>query len=205
LPATIIKQALSHVYMEQLINYIQSYIPLSTTDKETIARLFQKKTYNKGDFLLETGNTCRYITFIKTGLVRYYFNNNGEEKTNYFNKENEFVCDYQSFLPQKPSTVNIQALEPTTAWIISFSKLQEFYSTVEYGEKFGRMAIEQIFINVISQINSMYNDPPEKRYQQFIASYPAMGQRIPQYYIASYIGIKPQSLSRIRKRIANPH
>jgi len=191
--------------MESLLNTIQSYVPLSVADKELISRLFHKKIFKKGEHLLQAGNICRYIIFIETGLVRYYINNESGEQTNYFNKEGEFVCDYISFLPQSPSNVNIQALEDTTIYVISNNDMQQFYKDVEHGERFGRLAIEQVFISIISQITSLYTDPPDVRYSKFISNFPDIGQRIPQYYIASYVGVKPQSLSRIRKRMVGKH
>jgi CRP-like cAMP-binding protein len=191
--------------MDILLNTIRSFIPLSSQDEEIVRRLFHKKTFKKGDHLLQAGGVCRYIIFIETGLVRYYINSDGEEHTTYFNKEGEFVCDYMSFLPQGPSYVNIQALEDTTIFVISFNDIQQFYKEVEHGERFGRLGIEQVFVSVINQIKSLYTDPPEVRYSQFLSNFPDIGQRIPQYYIASYVGIKPQSLSRIRKRIAGKH
>jgi len=191
--------------MDLLISKIKTYIPLSVEDEIVIRSLFHKKMLKKGEHLLEAGNICRYIIFIEAGLVRYYLNNDGVEQTNYFNKENEFVCDYMSFLTQIPSYVNIQALEHTTVWMISFSGIQQFYKEVTAGERFGRLAIEQVFVSIISQIASLYTDPPEVRYNKFLSNYSDVGQRIPQYYIASYVGIKPQSLSRIRKRISGKH
>lgn len=191
--------------MDLLINTIGSFVPLSSHDREIIRSLFKKKIFKKGAHILEAGNICRYIIFIETGLVRYYINNDGTEQTNYFNKEGEFVCYYLSFLSQTPSDVSIQALEDTTAYIISFDDMQQFYKEVEYGERFGRLGIEQVFVSVIGQIKSLYVDTPEMRYQKFLSNYRDLAQRIPQYYIASYVGIKPQSLSRIRKRIAGKH
>ena len=191
--------------MDLLIKTIQHYIPLSLQDEEIIRKLFRERRLKKGEHLLEAGNICKNVTFIQTGLVRYYSSNDGEEQVTYFNKEGEFVCDYLSFLPQVPSRINIQALEDTTVYIISHTDIQRLYKQVEHGERFGRLAIEEVFINVITQVGTLYNDSPEVRYQQFMQRFPDIGQRIPQYYIASYVGVKPQSLSRIRKRIAAGH
>jgi CRP-like cAMP-binding protein len=191
--------------VKPLLDAIRRYIPLSESDEKVIARLFHQKSVRKGDHLLEAGNVCRYVILIEKGLVRYYLNQDGEEKTNYFNKEGEFVCDYMSFLPKAPSMVNIQALEDTVYWVISHHDLQEFYKEVTHGERFGRLGIEEVFVQVSGQMGSLYTDPPEVRYTKFIESYPDLVQRVPQYYIASYVGVKPQSLSRIRRRIAGAH
>lgn len=191
--------------MELLFNAIRSFIPLSPQDEQAVKGLFQEKVLKQGEHFLEAGNTCRYLAFIDKGLVRYYINKDGEDKTYYFNKEGEFSCDYESFVPQLSSSKYIQALEKPHIYLISHSDLQRLYLELEYGERFGRLAIEQVFIHVIRQVTSLYNDPPEVRYKQFIKLYPDIEQRVPQYYIASYIGVKPQSLSRIRRRIAGHH
>jgi CRP-like cAMP-binding protein len=191
--------------MEHLLHTIRSYVSLMPGEEEIVRVLFRGKDFRKGDHLLEAGKVCRHLYYIDKGLVRYYMSSNGQEQTNYFNKEGEFVCDYLSFLPQVPSGISIQALEDTTVFFINFADLQRFYKEVQAGERFGRLAIEQVFVNVIGQIASLYTDPPDMRYRNFLSSFPDIGQRIPQYYIASYIGVKPPSLSRIRKRIAGGH
>jgi CRP-like cAMP-binding protein len=188
--------------MEQLLKTIRTYIPLSFDDEEIVRRLFKRKIFRQGEYFLEAGSTCRYVGFIDSGLVRYYSVNGDDEKTYYFSMEGAFICDNESFLPQQPSTRSIQALETTVVYMIGYRNLQQLYRELEHGERFGRLVIEQVFIAAIRQITSMYNDPPEVRYREFLASYPDIGQRIPQYYIASYIGVQPPSLSRIRKRIA---
>lgn len=188
--------------MELLIQTIKDQISISDTDITIIESLFQRKTYKKGEHLLSEGEICRYIIFIESGLVRYYLNNDGTGQTHYFNKEGEFVCDYMSFLSQGPSNVNIQSLEDTAVYRISAQDIQKFYREVPGGERFGRIAIEQVFVNVMSQIISLYTDTPDNRYLKFLSNYPDLVQRIPQYYIASYVGVKAPSLSRIRKRIA---
>ncbi|HEV2479704.1 MAG TPA: Crp/Fnr family transcriptional regulator [Puia sp.] len=188
--------------MDLLIQTIRNYIPFSPADEAIAHRLFRRKEYKKGAHLLARGEICRNIIFIESGLVRYYVDKDGEDQTNYFNKEGEFVCVYTSFLPQHPSGISIQALEDCVAWLISFDGIQQFYKEVEYGERFGRLAIEAVYLDAITQIASLYTDTPEIRYKNFLRNYPAIVQRVPQYYIASYVGVKPQSLSRIRKRLA---
>jgi len=191
--------------MDLLIQTIRSYIPFSPADEAVAQKLFHRKEYKKGEHLLTAGEICRYLIFIESGLVRYYITRDGEDQTNYFNKEGDFVCYYPSFLPQKSSGVSIQALEDCLVWQISFDGLQQFYKDVQYGERFGRLGLEAVFVNVSAQMGSIYTDTPEIRYQNFLSNYSAIAQRVPQYYIASYVGVKPQSLSRIRKRLSGNH
>jgi CRP-like cAMP-binding protein len=95
--------------------------------------------------------------------------------------------------------INKDGEEQTT----NFSKV--IYDENEYGERYGRLAIEAVFVGIVSQVASIYTDPPDIRYQKFLLNYPDIVQRVPQYYIASYVGVKPQSLSRIRKRLSGSH
>jgi CRP-like cAMP-binding protein len=188
--------------MDLLIQAIKDQISITEKDILIIENLFHEKHFKKGEHLLSAGEICRYIIFIESGLVRYYTHNDGTEQTHYFNKEGEFVCDYISFLPQAPSNVNIQALEDTVVYRISADGIQQFYRQVANGERFGRIALEKVFVNIISQVVSLYTDTPDNRYLKFLADYPELVQRIPQYYIAAYVGVKAPSLSRIRKRLA---
>jgi len=134
--------------------------------------------------------------------MRYYINHDGEEKTYAFSQENNYVCNYESFLPQSPSTKIIQALEDCNVLVISHDDLQIFYANVREGERFGRIAIEAVFIQMLQDITSFYIETPELRYERFIKNHADLQQRISQYRNASYVGVKPQSLSRIRKRIS---
>lgn len=187
---------------EELIISIQSFIDLNPKEIDCIKQLFKQKQVKKGDFFLAEGQVCKQVGFIVNGLMRYYINHNGEEKTYAFAQENNFICNYESFLPQTPSTKIIQALEDCEILQISFTDLQIFYKSVSEGERFGRLVIEQVFIHLLQDLSSFYTDTPEYRYGQFIKKHPDLQQRISQYHIASYVGVKPQSLSRIRKRIA---
>ncbi|WP_345949702.1 Crp/Fnr family transcriptional regulator [Mucilaginibacter sp. PAMB04274] len=187
--------------MTNLIDSLQRIIALSPEEKETVTSLFKEKSYKKGDFFLAEGQVCKQVGFVTKGLLRYYINHDGEDKTYDFAQENNFVCNYESFLPQISSTKNIQALEDCEMLQISFTDLQLFYQSVSGAERFGRVVIEQVFVQTLQDLSSFYTDTPELRYEKFLKRHPGLLQRISQYHIASYVGVKPQSLSRIRKRI----
>ncbi|MCS3798648.1 Crp/Fnr family transcriptional regulator [Niastella sp. OAS944] len=186
---------------ESLINRIQQFVPLSDTEKELIRQLFKVKTFARGEYFLKEGQICQHVGFIQKGLVRYYINKEGEELIYGFGMEGYFACNYESFLDHSISTKNIQFIEDSTLLMITHAGLQQFYSDIKGGERFGRLIAEHIFVESVKQISSLYSDPPELRYRKFLESYPELLQRIPQYHISSYVGVKPQSLSRIRKRI----
>ncbi len=191
--------------MEFLLDRINQLISLSDDETQLIKELFTEKKLKKGEHFLREGQTCHSLAMISAGLVRYYINEDGNEGTYYFSKEGEFVCDYESFLPQVPSGKNIQALEDTSLYVVNYAGLQQLYQHVRQGERLGRLGIEQVFVTVLQQLSSFYKDSPEVRYQRFLSTFSAISQRVSQYYIASYVGIKPQSLSRIRKRDTRPH
>ncbi|WP_158829559.1 Crp/Fnr family transcriptional regulator [Mucilaginibacter lacusdianchii] len=187
--------------INHLIQQIENFIVLNSEEKNTVRSLFKEKAYKKGTFFLKEGQVCKQVGFVTKGVFRYYINHDGEDKTYDFAQENFFTCNYESFIPQVPSNKNIQALEDCEILQISYDDLQAFYQSVKGAERFGRLIIEQVFIQTLQDLSSFYTDSPELRYEKFLKKHPALLQRISQYHIASYVGVKPQSLSRIRKRI----
>ncbi|SEW44350.1 cAMP-binding domain of CRP or a regulatory subunit of cAMP-dependent protein kinases [Chitinophaga sp. YR573] len=186
-----------------LISTIEHFIHLDDTEKEFISSIAFSKTYQKDDYFLRPGQVCREVGFIQKGLIRYYtVKDNGEEMTLHFGKENEFTSSYQSFLNHSASKRGIQCLEASEILVISYDNLQRLYEEVKEGQKFGRLICEFIYLQTQNQLDSIYADNPEKRYLNFVNDYPDLQQRIPQYYISSYVGVKPPSLSRIRKRLS---
>jgi CRP-like cAMP-binding protein len=188
--------------INSLLNSIQHLITLSPEEADIVTTLFKEKSLKKGDFFLEEGRICKHAGFVAKGLLRYYINDDGEEKTYAFSQENGFVCNYESFLPQSPSSKIIQALEDCEMLVISYNDLQVFFAKIREGERFGRMVIESVFLQLLKDVNSFYTESPELRYERFLKNHADLQQRISQYHIASFVGVKPQSLSRIRKRIA---
>ena len=185
---------------QSLIEKLRGYIEFSSDEERFIDRVFKPEKFAKSEHFLLAGDVCRKAAFIESGVFRFYINTDERDATYYFAAESEFICDYPSFLPQRPSYVNIQALEAAEIRAISFDDLQRFYRKVLLGERFGRLIAEEIFVDSIQQLGSFYQDKPAVRYQNFVHRFPQLVQRIPQYYIASYVGIEPQSLSRIRRR-----
>ena len=187
----------------QLIEIIGHFIHLEEEEKVFISSLFVSKQYPKNEYFLREGQVCREVGFIKKGLIRYYsVQDSGEELTFDFGKENEFTCNYESFLDHSPSLRNIQCLEPSEILTISYDRLQLLYEKVKEGQKFGRLVCEQLYLYALKKISSFYGDRPDQRYLHFVNHYPDLQQRIPQYYISSFVGVKPPSLSRIRKRLS---
>lgn len=189
--------------MEELLLFIQSVIDIDAEETDSIQKLFKPKSLKKGDFFLAEDQVSKHIGFLVKGVMRYYINHDGEDKTYEFAQENEFIGNYESFLPKAPSVKIIQALEDCEMFQISYEDLQLFYKSVRQGERFGRIVIEEVFIKTLKGLSSLYTATPELRYEEFIKNHPDLQQRISQYHIASYVGVKPQSLSRIRKRIFN--
>ncbi len=188
---------------EKLIDNIKSIIDLTPKEVDCIYLLWKPKSIKKGEFFLTEGEVCKHAGFIVKGLMRYYINHDGEDKTYDFAQENNFICNYESFLPKIPSTKIIQALEDCEILQISYADLQIFYNSIAQAERFGRIVIEQVFVHTLKDLSSFYTDTPEYRYYKFLEDHHGLQQRVSQYHIASYVGVKPQSLSRIRKRVSH--
>lgn len=187
---------------QNLLQTISQFIALTGDDEALIGNLFKVKRFEKGEHFLMAGDVCRQVGFINKGIFRFYLNRDGDDLTYYFSAENEFISDYPSFLSAQPSEHNIEALEAAETITISYDGLQTFYREIKQGERFGRLVAETLFVQTLGQLVSLYRDAPEIRYRNFVRQFPHLVERMPQYYIASYVGVKPPSLSRIRRRFA---
>lgn len=185
-----------------LFNFLSKSITFSSKEEDIIRSLFIETSFDKGEYFLRAGNTCNILAFVCQGIFRYYIDEEGEEKTYNFSSEGNFVCNYESLIRGTPSAKNIQAIEQAKVLAISKPNLLRFYTELTEGNLFGRLHMETVYAETIRQLISQYTETPEHRYLKFLQQFPDLKQRVPQYYIASYVGIKPQSLSRIRKRLS---
>lgn len=185
-----------------LIDLLSRSITLTSEEEGIVRSLFVERSFNKGEYFLRAGNICNTLAFVCQGIFRYAIEEDGDDKTYNFSSEGEFVCNYESLIREIPSPKNIQAVESAKVLAISKPNLLRFYSEVKEGNLFGRLHMERVYADTIRQLITQYTETPENRYLNFLQQFPDLNQRVPQYYIASYVGIKPQSLSRIRKRLS---
>lgn len=156
----------------------------------------------KGDHWLHGGDVCSHIAFIAKGLMHSYYIADGEVVTEEFYFENTYATNYTSFLTRGPSRRYMQALEDCQLLVFSYDDLQRFYSISREAERMGRLIAEAIYLRFDHRTHQFLMKSPEERYLDLLKDRPTLLQRAPQKLIASYLGIKPESLSRIRKRIS---
>lgn len=181
----------------QLLNQI---VPLDEAEEAIICERFRPMDIRKGRFFSEEGNVCQRLGFLRKGLVRYFVHKNEQEATFEFTREGEFVSDYRSFSMQSPSLQNIQAIEDCEMLVINHPDLQYIFGNTIHGNLLGRIILEHRFDVMVRQLTAIYMQNQEARYHHFMKHYADLAQRIPQYMIASYVGVQPQSLSRIRRK-----
>ncbi|MEL6674778.1 MAG: Crp/Fnr family transcriptional regulator [Bacteroidota bacterium] len=156
----------------------------------------------KQGHLLRQGEVCRYAFFFLEGCARYYYLREGEEQVGQFFFEGGWVSDLYSFLTELPSGMNIAAIEPCRVLAISKENLNRIYDEVPKMDRFGRKLMENTLVQVQKRSNAFLTQSPTEKYLEILQTRPKVVSRVPQYLIASYLGIKPESLSRIRKRMA---
>lgn len=183
-----------------LKKYCKQVVPLTDNELSLIDKYFEPIVIERKDFLLSAGKVCNFIAFISKGGVRHFHVKEGIEKTCDFSFENYWVTDFQSFTYNTASIMNLQAIEDTSAFTITRKNLYALYEQCGKYETFGRLMAEQVAQRATDIAMSLSSDKPEERYLKLIDKQPDLFQRVPQKYIANFLGISPESLSRIRKR-----
>lgn len=161
-----------------------------------------RRWLKKGEFLLREGQVCNHVSFINKGAFRVYNVVNDEEYTQYFAFENQYITDYKSFLTRQPARDNIVTLENAELIQLDYNSMQRLYETYPVWQKYGRLIAEHVFIETAERTQSLLMKTPEERYLQLVQHQPQVLGRVPLKYIASFIGVTPEALSRIRKRIS---
>lgn len=186
----------------QLTDNISKHVRLSEEEILLFNSFWTKKVLEKNDFLLRNGEICRKDNYIISGTLKAFYINadTGEEEILYFATDDWWATDIDSFRKQMPSIYNIQALERTELLQISFASFQSMLEQIPAMERYFRIILEGYLGTLQKRIvmNNVYN--AEHRYLDFLQSYPKLAAKIPQYLIASYLGISAEFLSRIRRK-----
>ncbi len=188
--------------MGHLRAYYESMVNLQESEWEFIAAHFERKVFNKKQIITRQGSIENYLSFIETGVVRFYIPNNENELTFNFSFNKEFTCAFDSFLTRTPSEYELQTLTDTIVWQISYFDLQRIYAQTRVGNYLGRFTSEKLFLAKSKRELSLLKFTAKERYLRLFSEQPDILKFIPMKYIASYIGITPQGLSRIRRQIS---
>lgn len=188
--------------MDVIRAYLNRMVPLSDNDWEIFSSKLVLQELPKKAILLEEGKVEERLSFVEKGIVRLFIPKLENDITFGFCFENEFVSAYDSFLTQLPSACKIETLTPSRIWSLSYDDLQSIYVETSIGNTIGRLAAENLYKIKAQRELSLLNDTAEERYLKLFHERPELLQFIPLKYLASYIGITPQALSRIRKRIS---
>lgn len=182
---------------------ISRHIELTQEEKDFFTGILQLKNLRRRQYFIQEGNVSRSECFINKGCLRaYHIDEKGVEHVIQFGIEGWWIGDMHSFITGKPAKFNIDALEDSELLCIDKNDLEILYEKVPKFERFFRIIIQNSFVVQQERILSNMYQSAEKRYTDFVNKYPQFEQRIPQHQVASYLGISPETLSRIRKQIA---
>ncbi len=186
---------------DKLKIYCKAKVPLTNEELNLIDKYFELRNLKKKEFLLLDGKICNFIGFIAEGTIRHFHIKDGIEKTCDISFENSWVTDFQSFTHNTSCIMNLQAMEDTNVFVIRKENLYKLYNECNKFETFGRLMAEQVAQRATEIAMSLSSDKPEERFQNLLKKQPDIFQRVPQKYIANFLGVSPESLSRIRNRI----
>ena len=180
---------------------VQQFVHLDAHERAVFENAFTFRQVPKKFTLVDYGQITRELFFINKGLLRLYYKKDGEEITGFIFREGLFASSYDSFLRQAPSIQYLETLEDCELLVLRHEKMEELYRILPKINIFTRKVAEQRFINAQMILSSFLLDTPEERYVKFVEHNADLLLRVPHHLIASYLGITPVSMSRIRKRI----
>ncbi|RKS19127.1 CRP-like cAMP-binding protein [Flavobacterium endophyticum] len=188
--------------LEKLKEAVDSVLRFTVEEWEAYTHRIEIKHFKKGDVLCDVGQVENYIYFLNSGATRNFFIKDGKELTVDFRLEGTFVAAYYSFLSRKPSPIRIEAITDIEACCIPHSSLYLFYKKHKNGEKLGRLMAEIQYMKRLEREIEILSMTAEERYALLLKQNPALVSAISVKHLSSYLGIHPESLSRIRKQVA---
>jgi len=189
--------------MDRLIENIKAYIPLREHEIQLLKNAVGKKIYQKNEIIFTEGKISDEIYFVTKGCVRLFYNVDGNDKTAFFYTEGQFICAGESYTFNTPAIENYQAIEQTEIFVFGKSKIESLLKEVPKFEVIARIATENELITCQKVIASFVTKSAEERYIDLLNTNGELFQRAPQQYIASFLGVSPETLSRIKTRVFN--
>ncbi|UNY99221.1 Crp/Fnr family transcriptional regulator [Zhouia spongiae] len=188
---------MSHI----LVELMSKLTRLTSEEELAIEESFPIRTFEKRALLISEGQTANNAYYVISGCIREYMLIDGEERTINFFTEEQSVINFDSLANGTPSKQNYECTEQTTVAVLNLKKEQELYARFPRFETFCRTGMEKMMGEKQSQLAEFVSLQPAQRYQKLQEERPDLINRVPQYQIASYLGIKPETLSRIRKKL----
>lgn len=187
---------------DPLLVYMRQFINLNQEETKLLITNLHYRKYLKGQFVVQQGDVCRYENFVVSGCLKtFYVDDKGQEHIVMFALENWWTGDLGSFISQTPADYNVQCLENTEVIQFSYEKLERLYQLIPKLERFFRIIIQKAYVASEKRIVRNFTMPARDRYLAFREQYPEIEQRVPQYMIASYLGITKEFLSKIRNQL----
>ena len=187
---------------QPLIEYVSQYIDLTSQEVDILSEHVIYRKYLKGQYIVQQGDICKNGSFVVKGCLRtFYIDTAGQEHIVMFAIENWWTADLGSFITQTPADYNVQCLENTEVIQFPFEVLEQLYHQVPKLERFFRIIIQKAYVASEKRVIRNFSLPARDRYLWFQKQYPQIEQRIPQYMIASYLGITKEFLSKIRSQL----
>ena len=188
---------------QPLIANIERIVPLTEEEREILLSHITYRKLLKGQFLVQQGDICRYSGFVLSGCTKtFYVDDDGQEHVIMFSVEDWWASDIGSYITQSPADFNVQCLENTEFALLAYENQEALLEAIPKMERFFRKIIEKAFAASQKRIVRNFSMSAKDRYLFFRSQYPLMEQRIPQYLIASYLGITKEFLSKIKSQIA---
>ncbi|WP_268848357.1 Crp/Fnr family transcriptional regulator [Flavobacterium aestivum] len=187
--------------MQTLITYFEK-LGFLENDLTAFLSCIKTRKFSANEIILFNGQLESYLSFIDTGVLRYYVVANDKEITFDFAFKNSFYCAYDSFYNRTQTSIYIQAITDCQLYSISYESLERLYKECENAKKLGRIATEFLLAKKVKRELDLLTKSPQERYENLLQEHPKYIQQIPLKYLASYIGVVPETLSRIRKRIS---
>ena len=186
---------------EEIVTHMRKHIQLSPSEEEVLTDVLSRKEVKKKEHLLRAGEVCHENYFIVKGCFRLYLiTDKGAEQVIQFGIENWWITEYFSLKTGQPSNFYLQAVEPSTVVVLKRSHEQELFEKLPQLEKYFRLVLEKAYSAQLNRIHYIFNLTGEQQYRLMLKRYPEFVQRIPQYMLASFLGITPEFLSALRAK-----